>query len=93
MSDIPPWPSMGIVSCNQTMAEKKTKNSPEEHGWCLQEDHSVLWDRLQQPLLNQDQLVMSLPGDDDIIDASEYDNDKVEDVKDNFSFFAETRQN
>ena len=53
---------------NQTMVKKKKKDSPGEHGWCWQEDHSVRSDRLQLQLLSQGQLAMSLPGDgDDII--------------------------
>ena len=62
----------------QTVVEKKKKDSPGEHGWCWQEDHSVRSDRLQPPSLNQVQLAMSSPGDD--IDGSEDEN--VKDVKD-----------
>ena len=71
------------------MVKKKKKDLPGEHGWCWQEDHSVRSDRLQQPLLSQDQLAMSSPGDDDDIivniDACEDEDENVEDVKDFFS--------
>ena len=38
---------------------------------------------MQQPLLSQDQLAMSSPGEDDIdIDACEDEDENVEDIKD-----------